>query len=309
VAALTIAVLPGRLRGQLKPLLPEWVEARWWDSPEQLVALAPAAEIGWFDMHEKAAPVAAIAAAEGLRWLNTAYAGVDWMPLADLGRRGVALTCGTGLTTGQVAEFAVMTMLAVAKDYRAVVRAQDRHEWLAAAPGVRDLSGSRALILGYGSIGRAIGQALEAFGVEVEGIGSRGPHDWRERLGTFDWIVLALPGTSQTRGIIGAAELAAMKTEAMLVNFARADCVDQPALVEALRERRIAAAVLDLTDPEPLPPEHELWSLDNAHITMHLSGIPTPASLQRAAERFARNCERFRAGEPLAAQVDLGKGY
>jgi len=95
----------------------------------------------------------------------------------------------------------------------------------------------------------------------------------------------------------------------VLVNFARADCVDQPALVEALRERRIAAAVLDLTDPEPLPPEHELWSLDNAHITMHLSGIPTPASLQRAAERFARNCERFRAGEPLAAQVDLGKGY
>jgi phosphoglycerate dehydrogenase-like enzyme len=309
VAALTIAVLPGRLRAQLEPLLPEWTQAQWWESPEQLVALAPSAEIGWFDLHEKAAPLAAIDAAKGLRWLNSAYAGVDWMPLAELDRRGVALTCGSGLTTGQVAEFAVMTMLAVAKDYRAVVRAQDRGEWLTAAPGTRDLAGSRALVLGYGSIGQAIGRTLEALGVEVEGVGSKGSHDWRDRLGAFDWIVLALPGTPETRGIIGAAELAAMKAEAVLVNFARADCVDQSALADALRERRIAAAVLDLTDREPLPAGHPLWSLDNAHITMHLSGIPTPASLQRAAERFARNCERFRKSEPLEAQVNLTKGY
>jgi phosphoglycerate dehydrogenase-like enzyme len=309
VEALTVAVLPAQIRAQLEPELPEWVEARWWQGPEDMMALAPAAEIGWFDLHEKGPPLAAIKAATNLRWLNTAYAGVDWLPLAELERRGVALTCGTGLTTGQVAEFAVMSMLAVAKDYPAVVRAQDRHEWLAAAPGIRDLAGSRALLLGYGSIGRAIGRALEALDVVVEGIGSAGPHDWRERLDSFDWIVLALPGTPHTRGIIGAAELAAMKPEAVLVNFARADCVDQPALVDALRERRIAAAVLDLTDPEPLPPWHELWSLDNAHITMHLSGIPTPASLRRAAERFARNCERFRKGEPLEARVDLARGY
>jgi phosphoglycerate dehydrogenase-like enzyme len=306
---MTIAVLPARIRAQLEPMLPGWLGVRWWGTPEEMAALAPEAEIGWFDLHEKGPPLAAIEAAAGLRWLNTAYAGVDWMPLADLERRGVALTCGTGLTTGQVAEFAVMTMLAVAKDYRAIVRAQDRHEWLAAAPGVRALAGSRALVLGYGSIGRAIGRALEAFGVEVEGVGSRGPHDWRERLREFDWIVLALPGTPETRSIIGPAELASMKGEAVLVNFARADCVNQPALAEALRERRIAAAVLDLTDPEPLPPGHELWALDNAHITMHLSGIPTPASLERAAGRFARNCERFRAGEPLEARVDLTKGY
>jgi phosphoglycerate dehydrogenase-like enzyme len=125
----------------------------------------------------------------------------------------------------------------------------------------------------------------------------------------FDWIVLALPGTPETRGIIGAPELAGMKPEAVLVNFARADCVDQPALVDALQDRGIAAAVLDLTYPEPLPPDHPLWALDNAHITMHLSGIPTPASQARAAERFLRNCERFRAGEPLEAQVDLSRGY
>jgi phosphoglycerate dehydrogenase-like enzyme len=309
VEALTPAVLPERMRPLLEPHLPGWIEARWWDSPETLVALAPPAEIGWFDLHEKAGPMAAIAAARGLRWLNTSYAGVDWLPLADFAQRGVRLTCGRGLTANQVAEFALLSMLAVAKDYPAVVRAQDRGEWLATPPAVRDLAGSRALVLGHGAIGQALERALKALEVEVTAVSSHRPQGWRSHLAEFDWIVLALPGTPETHGIIGAAQLAAMKPEAVLVNFARADCVDQPALVEALGERRIAAAVLDLTDPEPLPRGHPLWALDNAHITMHLSGIPTLASQQRAAERFLRNCALFHAGEPLEAQVDLARGY
>jgi len=306
---LTIAVLPERVRQALEQRLPDWLEVRWWDSPEALVALAPAAEIGWFDLHDKLPVLTSVAAAKGLRWLNTSYAGVDWLPLADLASRDVALTCGSGLTASQVGEFAVLSMLAVAKDYRAVVRAQDRHEWLDAAPGVRDLNASKALILGHGAIGQAIERALEGLGVEVTAVSSHRPRGWRSAIGSFDWVVLAVPGTPATLGMIGEPELAAMKPEAVLVNFARADCVDQAALIEVLGEQRIAGAVLDLTDPEPLPPDHPLWSLENAHITMHLSGIPTPASQARAAERFARNCERFRAGEPLEAQVDLARGY
>ena len=306
---MTTAVLPASTRALLETRLPDWVDARWWSSPNDLQSLAPEAEIGWFDLHVKPPVLAAVEAARELRWLNTSYAGVDWLPLAELERRRVALTCGTGLTTRQVAEFAVLSMLAVAKDYPAVVRAQDRGEWLHAAPGIRDLAGSRALMLGNGAIGQAIGRALDGFGVDVVAVSSHRPRNWRSQIGMFDWIVLAVPGTPETRGMIGAAELMAMKPEAVLVNFARADCVDQPALVEALRERRIHAAILDLTDPEPLPPRHALWSLDNAHITMHLSGIPTPASQARAAERFLRNCERFRAGEPMEAQVDLARGY
>ena len=309
VAALTVAVLPGSVRPLFEGRLPEWLDVRWWTTPDELVALAADAEIGWFDRHEKPPVLAAVEAAKGLRWLNTSYAGVDWLPLADLERRGVALTCGSGLTAQQVSEFAVMTMLAVAKDYPAVVRAQDRREWLSVPPGVRDLAGSRALMLGQGAIGQAIGRALEGFGVDVLAVSSSRQRGWRSHLGAFDWIVLAVPGTPQTKDMIGAAELAAVKPEAVLVNFARADCVDQAALTEALAEGRIAAAILDLTDPEPLPPDHPLWSLDNAHVTMHLSGIPTPASQARAAERFLRNCERFRAGEPLEAQVDLARGY
>ncbi|OYW46557.1 MAG: D-2-hydroxyacid dehydrogenase [Sphingomonadales bacterium 32-68-7] len=307
---MTLALLPASLRPALDGRLPAGIDARWWGGPEELVALAPEAEIGWFDLHEKPAALTAIARAQRLRWLNTSYAGVDWMPLSDLAARKVALTAGTGLTTAQVAEFAVLTILAVAKQYRTVVRAQDRGEWLFPAPeGMRDLAGSRALVLGNGAIGQAIGRALTALGVEVLAVSRSRPRGWRHQLGAFDWIVLALPGTPETRGLIGAAELAAMKGEAVLVNFARADCVDQDALIGALTERRIAAAVLDLTDPEPLPSDHPLWALGNAHVTMHLSGIPTPASQRRAAERFIANCARFQAGEPLEAQVDLARGY
>jgi phosphoglycerate dehydrogenase-like enzyme len=297
------------MRALVEPLLPEWVDARWWSSADELASLAPAAEIGWFDLHEKAGPLGAVAAAGGLRWLNTAYAGVDWLPLAELERREVALTCGKGLTATSVAEFAVMTMLTVAKNFPAVVRAQDRGEWLGDAPGTRELAGSKALILGQGAIGQAIDRILIGFGVATEAVRRGSGSGWKARLGEFDWIVLALPGTPATRGLIGRAELAAMKREAVLINFARADIVDEAALIDALRAKRLAAAVLDVTDPEPLPPDHPLWSLDNAHLTMHLSGIPTPASLRRAAERFARNCEHFRNGEPLEARVDLKLGY
>src|SRR6478735_7470139 len=160
---MTVAVLPGAVRSALEGRLPDWLEARWWDSPEALVRFASEAEIGWFDLHTKPPALAAVEAARGLRWLNTSYAGVDCLPLADLAHRDVALTCGTGLTTQQVAEFAVLGMLAVAKDYPAVVRAQDRGEWLAVPPGIRDLAGSSALVLGNGAIGQAIGRALEGF--------------------------------------------------------------------------------------------------------------------------------------------------
>jgi len=310
-----VAVLPGFARPLLEARLPEWIDARWWLSVEELHAHAPHAEIGWFDMHEKPPMLAAVAMATGLKWLYSVYAGLDFLPLAELQQRGVVLTNGTGLTDIQVSEFATMGMLAIAKNYPAVVRAQDRREWLKAAPGIRDLAGSKALILGYGAIGRKIGEQLRGFGVEVvpvrrhPGAGELGPDEWRARLAEFDWIVAVVPGTPETEGMIGAAELAAMKREAVVLNFARANVVDQAALADALSERRIAAAMIDVTDPEPLPLDHPLWDAPNCHITMHLSGIPTPQSMMRSANRFLENCERYRKGEPLEPRFDIALGY
>jgi phosphoglycerate dehydrogenase-like enzyme len=122
-------------------------------------------------------------------------------------------------------------------------------------------------------------------------------------------VILAVAGTAETEGIIGASEVAAMKRESVLINIARGSGVDQAALVEALTEKRIAAACLDVTTPEPLPADHPLWTLDNAHITMHLSGRAQDKMFVRAAERFLANLERYARGETLEPQVDLSLGY
>jgi len=139
--------------------------------------------------------------------------------------------------------------------------------------------------------------------------GALTPDAWRGELGSFDWVVLAVPSTPETRHMIGAVELAAMRPNAVLVNIARGDVVDQGALVAALDKKQIEAALLDVTDPEPLPPDHPLWELDNAQVTMHLSGRAQTKMFQRSADRFVENLERWQRGEPVEPQLDLALGY
>jgi phosphoglycerate dehydrogenase-like enzyme len=312
---MTIAVLSGLIRPLIESRLPDWVDARFYKSVDEMHALAPEAEIGWFDLDHKPPMVEAIRLAGQLKWLNSIYAGLEHLPLDLLRSRGVAVTNGAGINALTIAEYVVMGMLTVAKGYREVVRAQDRHEWLTDSPGKRELAGSKALLLGYGAIGKLIEPRLAAFGVEVTtvrrsaGPGTLGPQDWQARLGEFDWVILAVPATPETTGLIGAAELAAMKSDAVVINIARGAVIDQPALVAALAEKRIGAAFLDVTTPEPLPADDPLWSLDNAHVTMHLSGRAQDKMFVRSAERFIANLERYGRGEPLEPQVDLLRGY
>jgi phosphoglycerate dehydrogenase-like enzyme len=312
---MTIAVLSGLIRPLIEHRLPDWLDARFYSSVEELHALAPLAEIGWFDMDHKPPMVEAIRLAGKLKWLNSIYAGLEHLPLDLLAQRGVIHTNGAGINAITIAEYVVMGMLSMAKGYREVVRAQDRHEWLTDSPGKSELCGSKALLLGYGAIGKLIEPRLEAFGVAVTTVrrsavpGTLGPHDWQARLGEFDYVILAVPATAETEGLIGVAELAAMKASAILVNIARGKVIDQDALVAALSEKRIGGAFLDVTTPEPLPPEHPLWSLDNAHVSMHLSGRAQDKMFVRSADRFIENLARYHRGEPLAPQVDLARGY
>ena len=309
------AVLPALVRPLVEPHLPDDVDAHWFMSSDEAAILAPQAEIGWFDMMDKTGMLAPVKAATALKWLNSIYAGVDGMPLDLLKSRGVIYTNGAGLIASSVAEYAVMGMLTIAKGYREVVRAQDRHEWLKGPPARGELAGSKALLIGYGAIGKSIERQLNGFGVEVIVVrrspspGALGPDNWRARLGEFDWVILAMPATAETEHMMGEAEFAAMKPSAVLVNIARGSVVDQDALVTALRDKVIGAAFLDVTTPEPLPVDNPLWALDNAHITMHLSGQSQSSLFQRAAERFLDNLERYRKSEPLSPMVDLTKGY
>ena len=311
----TVTVLSGLVRPLVENRLPDWVEPRFFQSKEEAMAMAPEADIGWFDMYDKRDMAAAITAATRMKWLNSIYAGVDGIPLALLAERGTVLTNGVGINAITIAEYVVMGMLTVAKGYREVVRAQERHEWLIDSPGKVELYGSKALLLGYGAIGKLVEERLKAFNVDVTivrrspGPNTLTPDQWRTRLGDFDWVILAVPATPETDGMIGAAELAAMKPTATLINIARGSVVDQAALVTALDSKQIASAFLDVTSPEPLPADDVLWTLDNAHITMHLSGRAQDKMFVRAATRFLENLDRWHKGEPVEPRVDLSLGY
>ena len=317
MAALTIAVLPGAQRAQLEGRLPEWVEARFFDTAEELLALAPEAEIGWLDWFEDgtATLCEAIRRAGNLRWLVTIGAGLDYLPLDLLIERGVTITKGSGLSAGPIAEYTMMGMLALAKRFPAVLRAQDRREWLPDSPGKRQLAGSRTLVIGFGAIGRELTRRLRAFDVAVTPVSRSGAdgalkaHEWQARLGEFDWVVLCAPATEDAAHMIGVAELAAMKREAVLINIARGNLVDQVALIAALAEGRIAGAMLDVTDPEPLPAESPLWAMDNVLVTMHLSGRSQDTVNIRMAERFLANLDSYRAGRPPEPVYDPARGY
>ncbi len=312
---MTIAVLNAMLKPLLAARLPGWLDVRWYASKDEAFALAPQAEIGWFDMYSKDDMAETITRAVQLKWLNSVYAGVESFPLELLASRGVVLTNGAGINAVPIAEYVLMLMLAQAKGYRAVVRAMERREWLKDSPGKRELYGSEVLILGYGAIGQEVEARLTGFGAKVTkvrrspGPGTLGPDAWRGELGRFDWIVLAVPATRETLHLIGAAELAAMKTDAVIVNIARGSVIDQDALVVALEAGKIGGAVLDVTTPEPLPSEHPLWSLDNAQVTMHLSGHAQTLMFARAADRLLANLDRYHAGQPVSPAVDYSAGY
>ncbi|MHA7819423.1 MAG: D-2-hydroxyacid dehydrogenase [Erythrobacter sp.] len=311
----TTLAISGLIRPLLEPRLPEGLDVRWFMTHEEALEAVKGAEIGWFDSNSQDDMVKSLMAATDLKWLNSIYAGLDFLPMDVLIERGITVTNGAGINAITIAEYVVMGMLNIAKGYREVVRAQDRKEWLLDSPGKRELAGTRAMLLGYGAIGQLIKPRLEALGVEVKtvrrsgGEGALTPTEWRGHLSAYDWIILAVPSTAETDGMIGADELAKMKSDAVIVNIARGAVIDQPALVEALREKRIGGAFLDVTTPEPLPEDHELWTLENAHISMHLSGRAQDKMFVRSADRFLENLQNYLEGKPVAPIFDPRIGY
>lgn len=308
-------VLPALARGLLEARLPDGLAVTWVTTRAEATAAMAEADIGWVDLYPHGLTGEAVAAGAKLRWLFTAIAGIESLDLTTLRARGTVVTNGAGINAIAVAEYAVMGVLVAAKRFDEVVRLADRREWPDYAPGRQELYETSALIVGYGAIGRLIGARLAAFGVDVTGVtrsgrdGTLRPDAWKPRLGTFDWVILAAPSTGDTRALIGAAEFAAMKAGAWLVNIARGDMVDQPALITALQDKQIAGAFLDTVDPEPLPADDPLWTAPNAIHSMHLSGRSQTRMFVRAAELFLRNLDAFLAGRAMENVVDLEAGY
>jgi len=238
-----------------------------------------------------------------LRVIQTLSAGVDWL----VGRvpENVMVCNARGVYDAPLAEWVVGAILAMQRGLVQSRDAQARGAWETMEPP--ELSGRRVVILGLGSIGTAIADRLRPFGVEVIGVGRtardgvRGLADLDEVLRDADILVNILPLTSETRGLLDARRLSLLPDGALLVNAGRGRTIETDSLVEELQAGRIRAA-LDVTDPEPLPPDHPLWELPNVLITPHMAG-DSPASTIRAFELAGDQVRRFAAGEPLINEV------
>ncbi|MEV5325488.1 2-hydroxyacid dehydrogenase [Nonomuraea fastidiosa] len=234
-----------------------------------------------------------------LRLVQTVTAGVE--PYRPHMPEGAVLCNARGVHDAGTAEWAVGAMIAVLREFPGFVDAQRRGEWTYHHTDV--LADSRVLIVGYGSIGSALERRLEGFEVEVVRVARRardGVHAMDELpalLPDADVVVLLVPATPDTAGMVDAAFLARMKDGAVLVNAARGTIVDTDALVAELKTGRLRAA-LDVTAPEPLPEGHPLWSAPNVLITPHIAGS-TPASERRTLRLIRAQLERYLAGEEL----------
>ena len=238
-----------------------------------------------------------------LRVIQTLSAGVDW--LVGHVPEHVMVCNARGVYDAPLAEWVVGAILAMQRGLVQSRDAQARGAWEAIEPP--ELSGRRVVILGLGSIGTAIADRLRPFGVEVIGVGRtardgvRGLADLDEVLRDAEILVNILPLTSETRGLLDARRLRLLPDGALLVNAGRGRTIETAALVEQLRAGRIRAA-LDVTDPEPLPPDHPLWGLPNVLITPHMAG-DSPASTIRTFALAGDQVRRFAAGEPLINEV------
>ena len=252
------------------------------------------------------------------RWVQLPFAGIESFVSAGVIDPGRTWTCAKGIYGPATAEHALALVLLAARELHRHARTR---RWLlnAELPATRRLAGGTVLIVGTGGIGMALTEMLRPFGPRILAVNRSGrPMEGAEQTLPFtriaellpeaDWVVLAAPLTTVTAKLIDAEALRAMKPGAWLVNVARGGLIDTDALVEALRERRIAGAALDVTDPEPLPDDHALWSMDNVVITSH-SANTFAMAIPELKELVGRNVKHFAEGEPLEGLVDVGLGY
>lgn len=263
--------------------------------------------------------------ADGLRWLHTPLAGVDRILNPELVRSPIRVTSSRGVNSVAVAEHTLGLILAMTRGIADSVRAQGGKRWAqqdlyGRKPPLDELHGKLLGILGLGDIGRELAVRARALGMRVWGLvrTARSKPDCVDRLlvagkedtllRESDILVLAVPLTKATRGLIGERRLKRMKHSALLVNIGRGELVQESALVRALREGWIAGAGLDVFTTEPLPPSSPLWSLPRIVMTPHVAGTH-PEYMARSADLFLQNLKRYLADEPLINEVDKQAGY
>jgi phosphoglycerate dehydrogenase-like enzyme len=252
-------------------------------------------------------------AAPKLRWIHCDHAGLNKSARPEVFEKGLLVTSSAGRSAPALAEHAMLFMLTFAYQLPRFMAAQREHRWgIEGQERLRGLIGRTVGIVGLGNTGRELTARAKAFGMTVLGYRrSAQPVDGVDRLFAYergdslddllaasDYVVLATPLSDATHHLIGARELGLMKPTAVLVNMARGAVVDEAALIDALRARRIAGAGLDVFETEPLPPDSPLWDLPNVLITPHTTP-QVPDRTGRSLEIICENARRYRAGERM----------
>lgn len=264
-------------------------------------------------------------AARNLKWIQSSSTGINpYLDIPELVESDVLLTGARGTHSICLAESVLAMILAQTRGIVDCMRLRPEQKWSGREirPTLQELTGSTMGIVGFGSVGRALARRAQAFDMRILAVDAY-PGDkpeyvtWLRDLDGLDdllresdYVVVTVPYTPQTDNMIGTAQFALMKPSAMLVLISRGGIVDQVALAQALREGQIARAAIDVADPEPLPPDHELWDLDNLLITFHVAG-GTQFEDRYMLDIFRENLKRFLNGDlPLRNQVDKqGKGF
>lgn len=263
--------------------------------------------------------------ADALRWLHTPLAGVDRVLSPELLKSAIRVTSSRGVNSIAVAEHTLGLILAMTRGIADAVRAQTERRWAqqdlyGRKPHLVELHGKLLGILGLGDIGRELAVRARALGMTVWGLvrTPRSRPDYVDRLlaagkeetllRECDIVVLAVPLTRATRGMIGERQLKRMKHSALLLNIGRGELIQESALVRALREGWLAGAGLDVFATEPLSPTSPLWTLPQVVVTPHVAGSH-PEYMARSADLFVQNLKRYVAGEALLNEVDKQAGY
>jgi phosphoglycerate dehydrogenase-like enzyme len=280
-------------------------------TPEPALLERAAGMLAW------GAPPGLLARMPRLRWVQALTAGVEmWLGRDDL-RESLTLCCARGTHRVAMPENILGALFALTKPYTQAALAQREHRWERRV-GV-PLAGKTLGILGLGAIGAELARKAAALELRVIGTKRRpeplphvekvvGPERTSEILAESDFVLLLLPVTPETENSVDAAFLARMKPSAWLLNFARGHLIVDADLIAAVREKRIAGAVLDVFRQEPLPPEHPFWATEGIRVLPHIGGMhPTRDTI--VAELFVANLGRFLAGQPLGATVDRSAGY
>lgn len=298
--------------------LEDQAEIRCAGSVDELRQMLPGADVmlGW---NFRAASLRdAWDAVDKLRWIHWGGAGVDAALFDELAASDIQFTNARGVFDQPMAEWVLGMIIAMAKRFPETLASQARAEWQHRLS--ERIAGKRALVVGVGSIGRAVGRLLTAAGMQVEAIGRSardGDADFghvfaidelHQRLPNADYVILITPLTEQTRGLFGESEFAAMNTRARFINIGRGALVEEAALLAALQSGVIAGAALDVFVEEPLPASSPFWNAPNCLVSPHMSGDYAEFE-ETMADQFIANWGRYLAGEPLLNLVDKRLGF